>query len=341
MKIQYLGLDIGGAHIKVVGLNKTRQIVLVEYLKFYFWDKSKDFLTFIKQINKYIDEKTLIGITMTAELCDSFKTRKQGFNTLLSYCKNLKNDFFFYSLGKSYFVKKAKYKNVISMNWHAIGSYVSHEVSNCIIIDFGSTTTDLICVKNNKIRNVHFDDFSRLNNSELLYSGLVRTPIFSITNKVKIDDKTFNIIPEIFSNMADIYRISNLLELYHDIDDTSDLRSKSYINSLCRVSRNLGIDYDTSLEDFIIQISKNIVRKQLASINKSIDILRKKYNLEPEHPIITSGIGKDILIKLLKPKKCRLLPFDNLISSGSDKLRTMAALHAPAFSVAHLLSTSK
>ena len=341
MKIQYLGLDIGGAHIKVVGLNATRQIVLVKYMKCYFWNKSEDFLTFVKQINKYINKQTLIGITMTAELCDSFKTRKQGFDVVSRYCKELKNDFFFYSLGKSPFIKKAEYKNVVSMNWHAIGSYVSHEITNCIIIDFGSTTTDLICIKNKKIKNIHFDDFSRLNNSELLYSGLVRTPIFSIINEVKIDDKTFKIIPEFFSNMGDIYRISYSQELCHDIDDTADLRSKSYINSLCRVSRNFGIDYDTSLENFIIQISKNIVGKQLSVINKSINILRKKYNLEPEHPVITSGIGKDILIKLLKPKKCRLLPFDALITGSSDKLKTMAALHAPAFSVAHLLSTSK
>ena len=72
-----------------------------------------------------------------------------------------------------------------------------------------------------------------------------------------------------------------------------------------------------------------------------INILRQKYNLNQEYPIITSGIGKDLLIKLLKPKKCRLLPFDDLITNSSDKLKTMAALHAPAFSVAHLLSTSK
>ena len=152
MKIQYLGLDIGGAHIKLVGLNKTKQIVIVEYLKYYFWNKSKNFLTVIKRINKYIDKKTLIGITMTAELCDLFKTRKQGFNAISSYCKNLKSEFFFYSLGEYPFVKKAEYKNVISMNWHAIGSYVSKKISNCIIIDFGSTTTDLICIKNKVAR---------------------------------------------------------------------------------------------------------------------------------------------------------------------------------------------
>ncbi len=341
MNIQYLGLDIGGAHVKAVGLNNEKKIVLVEYFKCYFWNKAKEFLNVVSQINKYINKKTLIGITMTAELCDTFENRKQGFRILSNYCKYLKNDFFFYSSGNRPFIKNAKYNDVISMNWHAIGRYVVNHVSNCIIVDFGSTTTDFICIKNDEIKNIHFDDFSRLNNSELLYSGLIRTPIFSVTNEVRIDDKVFVIIPEMFSNMADVYRINKTINLYHDIDDTTDLRSKSYQNSLCRVSRNFGIDYNKSMEKFIIEIAKNIAEKQLSIIEKFISVIRKKYDLKSGHPIITSGVGKDVLIELLKPKNYKLLPLDYLIRSDSDKLKKEAAFHAPAFSIAYLLSTIK
>ena len=33
------------------------------------------------------------------------------------------------------------------MNWHSIGRYLENFVNNAIVIDFGSTTTDFICIK--------------------------------------------------------------------------------------------------------------------------------------------------------------------------------------------------
>ena len=40
-KIEFLGIDIGGAHIKLVGLDKETKIILVKYIKFYFWKKKR------------------------------------------------------------------------------------------------------------------------------------------------------------------------------------------------------------------------------------------------------------------------------------------------------------
>ena len=37
-----------------------------------------------------------------------------------------------------------------------------------IIVDFGSTTTDFVCIKNSKIINQGFDDFTRLSKKEIL-----------------------------------------------------------------------------------------------------------------------------------------------------------------------------
>ena len=57
------------------------------------------------------------------------------------------------------------------MNWHAIGKLCENKIKDSIIIDFGSTTTDFLCIKNFKLRNKGFSDFERINNNELIYKG--------------------------------------------------------------------------------------------------------------------------------------------------------------------------
>ena len=46
--------------------------------------------------------------------------------------------------------------------------------------------------------NQNFSDFSRLNSGELIYSGLMRTPIFALDKFIEINSKKFFIIPEFF-----------------------------------------------------------------------------------------------------------------------------------------------
>ena len=111
--------------------------------------------------------------------------------------------FLFYSKQKNTFTRdvKGNYKNIISMNWHAVGRYFLRYYKNLIIIDFGSTTTDFICIKDGMINNVGVDDLSRLSEGELIYTGVMRTPLFSIQNKIIIAKK----ISHFFSQILNLY----------------------------------------------------------------------------------------------------------------------------------------
>ena len=53
------------------------------------------------------------------------------------------------------------------MNWHSIGNFLKKKLRRIIVV--GSTTTDLICIKDGKILNESFDDFTKIKNLELLY----------------------------------------------------------------------------------------------------------------------------------------------------------------------------
>tara|TARA_Y100000589_G_scaffold154232_1_gene146872 strand:- start:544 stop:1569 length:1026 start_codon:yes stop_codon:yes gene_type:complete len=338
-KIEFLGIDIGGAHIKIVGLDKEKKIILVKYMKFYFWKKKEKLFKFFDFVNSISSSHTKIGITLTAELCDIFETRIDGFKKIYEECRRLKNKFFFYTSSKEVFTVKSNTKKIISMNWHATGKFISKNLNDAIIIDFGSTTTDIICIKNKVIKNLGFDDFSRLKNNELIYTGLTRTPIFGITNELILDGINYPVIPEFFSSMSDVYRINKSLDKVLDIDDTADNTEKNLSKSFIRVARNFGFDFKKSDKELLKKISRKLINFQMKKISVSLDKLIIKFNMSEKVPIVICGIGKEVLRNFLKSKN--IFEFEKFTNSCKKNLKIKATHHAPAYSVAFLLSSLK
>ena len=224
-KIKYLGIDIGGAHFKIVGLDEKKSVCFSEYRKCYIWKGLENLRKEIDYTNSLnLHENASCGITMTAELCDNFKSKNMVQLKSQDYAKNLTSIIHFILIARKFFSKNIQknYKNVISMNWHSIGRYFLTKFDNLMVVDFGSTTTDFICIKNSKIVNDGFEDFSRLSKKEMLYSGITRTPLFGLQHEISLRKKKYHIVPELFSNTSDIYRINNFIQKDFDIDDEAD-----------------------------------------------------------------------------------------------------------------------
>ena len=337
--VKFLGIDIGGAHIKLIGLNKKRSVCFANYRKCYVWkglDSLKKEFEYINNLN--FDKKIICGITMTAELCDIFKSKKIGASQISNLCKILKYNFLFYSKQKNIFTKdvKGNYKNIISMNWHAVARYFMRYYKNLIIIDFGSTTTDFICIKDGIISNVGVDDLSRLSEGELIYTGVVRTPLFGIQNKINYKNKVYHIIPELFSSTSDIYRVNNFINKNFDVDDEADHQGKSLTKSLIRISRSFAIDYNKKNNSLLLDLSKILIKRQIKTIEENIKILKEKKNYKKNVSIFFSGIGRSILLNMCKQKE--KLEIKDLINANSKTLEEISIQHLPAYCIAQLIS---
>jgi len=77
------------------------------------------------------------------------------------------------------------------MNWHATASFISNFFPNCILVDIGSTTTDIIPIKNKEIISKGVSDYQRLKSNELVYLGVLRTPIQAVEKKKKFNKREF------------------------------------------------------------------------------------------------------------------------------------------------------
>ncbi len=334
-KICYLGLDIGGAYLKIVGLDRNKKIAYVSQHKTPIWEgiiKLNSALNYLNNFNK----KTLCAITMTAELCDNFKTRREGVSKIVKCLKKINLHKFFFTNKKKMFTQSPRPLSAASMNWYATAKFVSTRLSEALIIDFGSTTTDLILIKNNIIKNKYFDDFTRLVNHELVYTGFTRTPLSGISNEIKIKNRTYQIIPEFFSNTSDLYRVKNFIKQDMDLYPTCDGRSNSKKNSLRRVARNLGMDLNDSNEKFVEKICEKLIDNQLNKIFNTAKILLKKNDCKKEITIIPCGIGKKALENYAQ-NKYRIRDFEDLFT-GNNIQKKFASYHVPATACAYLIS---
>ena len=301
-KYNFTGWDIGGAHLKVANVSNEGKILSIDQYATPLWKGlpvlENALLNIIKKISK---EKQSHAITMTAELTDIFKNREEGVNSIIKLChKILGKNILFYTM--NYGLKKKNINmldvnQIASANWHASATYVASFIESGLFVDVGSTTTDIIPFYKNKIHSLGVDDQTRLRFDELIYTGVVRTPIMSLTSKAIFNNHTQNIINENFATTADIYRILGYLNEYDDLSETADGEDKSISSSIRRLARILGTDSITDNKDHWLELSKYFHEIQIEILMKAIKnvflrLPRKK------HVIVSAGVGH-FLIKII------------------------------------------
>tara|TARA_Y100001954_G_scaffold127753_1_gene136934 strand:- start:6917 stop:7951 length:1035 start_codon:yes stop_codon:yes gene_type:complete len=339
---KFLGIDIGGAHLKIIGLDKKMNVSIVKYKSCPLWEGLGNLKKEIQLINTISKDKNIkCGITMTGELCDFFKTRIDGAKIIHELCKKIKFEKYFYSTSEGLSKQKTlNFNDIISMNWYAIGDLLKKIVKDTIIIDFGSTTTDFICIKNYKIMNTGRDDFSRINNLELVYSGLTRTPTFGITRSIKIKNHEYRIIPEFFSDSSDVYRILGMITKSLDIDEVADKSKKTARESMARLARSFGFDFKTKNKRLIGKLAQKLSQIQIEEILTNLNYLYNKFQYDKDTPIILAGIGQDVLYNNMK-KKYNVSMITQYLPGKNTKLKHVSSYHAPALCIANLLRDSQ
>lgn len=70
-------------------------------------------------------------------------------------------------------------------------------MEDCILVDIGSTTTDIIPIRNGSEAARGKYDIERLNTGELVYTGMLRTNVATIVDRVPIDDKWYRVSSEL------------------------------------------------------------------------------------------------------------------------------------------------
>ena len=338
----YIGWDIGGAHLKVASIDQFGAVNFANQLATPLW---KGFASLEDAISKIqgqiLDESVTNTITMTAELADIFKDRSSGVKELTRFLSDhFEEDRYHLYAGKDGLIKSNQAEfhiaDIASANWHATSSFIAQHVDEGVLIDIGSTTTDIIPFSSGQLINTAYTDYERLRNNELVYTGIIRTPVIAVVNKIFCDGQLQNIAAENFSTMADIYRLTGKLNGQDDMMIAADSAVKTQRDSARRLLRMVGLDlYNENNLNSVIDMAEQVAVSQFEKINESLSKVLSRPEVKQTKCLVGAGAGRFLIRKLASKNKLKYIDFTDLLNyPKEDEQKVMSC--AAAVSVAQL-----
>ncbi len=338
-----VGWDIGGAHLKAVLLGVDGEVEAVQQLPCALWqglDRLASAMSLMLQDFGVTPDTCAHAVTMTGELVDLFPNRHAGVTQITQLVvKLLGNHTLFYGMddqltGSAFLSSNEvlqQAKLVASANWHASATLIAQYQPNALLIDIGSTTTDIIAIASGKVVGGGFTDAERMQADTLVYTGVVRTPVMALAQKLSLSGQETNVAAEYFATMADVYRLTEELASDADMADTADGGEKTLFASANRLARMVGYDAgDKPMADWIA-LAKHCREKQLVQIQQAV-----MKQLKDEMTVVGAGAGaflaREVAQRISKP----YIALNELLA---HQLTPQLAICLPAYAVANLAYT--
>jgi probable H4MPT-linked C1 transfer pathway protein len=335
---QIIGWDLGGANIKSACVEGGR-VTSVTQTPCPAMQDCRKFDEAFGQALAGLPAKTgFHAVTMTGELSDVFSDRQEGVRYLSQMVEKALPNVAIYA-GRAGFVSPQNVADhvgdIASANWHASASLVGLRCGDGLFVDIGTTTADLIPFRDARVASSGYTDAERLHTGELVYTGVVRTPVMAIAQSVVFRGRKQRITAERFATMADVYCLSGELPDDADPYPTADRRGKSREESASRLSRMLGMDEaDAGMSDWVA-LANQFAGLQLALLEEAANQVLAEAEVPSGAPIVGAGCGRFLASHLAKRLGRNYLDFADMIDA-EPSAGEMAARCAPAVAVAIL-----
>lgn len=337
-----IGWDVGGAHLKAVLIDDAGKVLNAVQIPCPLWQGLDKLHAALDQaLNVLGHQPSCHAVTMTGELADIFMNRCDGVSRIceLMYEK-LGSETLFYA-GQHGLITlsgiNGLHSQVASANWHASACFVAGKLGQGLFIDIGSTTADLILLSDRMPVNRGFSDAERMREDELVYTGIVRTPLMALTQTIEFNGHEYRIAAEHFATTADIYRITGELMEADDMASTADGAEKSVEASMRRLARMLGHDKEDMDDESWGVLAQSFKARQLQQLEIAVSRLLQRGQLDAKAPLIAAGAGGFLVEELAQRLHRDCVRIDSLIVADSDEIRRRAGICFPAYSVACLM----
>lgn len=334
-----LGFDIGGANTKAT-LVKTKNnrvektAAASEYLP--MWKCPEKLQATLKDLAKRVaghNRLDLVIVTMTAELADSYKTKREGVNHILDVVEKVFPDQKILVVDvdgtlRTCTAARHEPEKVAAANWAATGWLISQLKRDCIAIDVGSTTTSIIPVHEGKVLTEGKNDLEKLILGELVYTGSLRTNVAAIVNKIPLQKGIARVSSESFAQSADVHLIlGNISQADYSVD-TDDCKEKTREAALARLARVVCADKEMLSEKEIMSMAKYVYATQVEQIAQALTqvIARKKSEAKSVTAVVT-GLGRNFLARKAAEQVGfgEIWDFGDFVGDGVAKVSTAFA----------------
>lgn len=353
-----IGWDVGGAHVKAAlvehgVLRDAAQWPCPLWQGMEHLQRALDAAA-LRWPEALASPQSAHAITMTGEMVDLFPHREAGVVAIAAFLEQaLAGPTIFYA-GESGWCGAAelacRWDAVASANWLATAQLAArdlarHDGIDCgVLVDIGSTTTDLIALQGARPQPRGRSDADRLVTGELVYQGVVRTPLCALGPRVVFQGLTRNVMNEFFATTADVYRLTDELDAEHDQHPAADGAGKDAAATRQRLARMIGLDARDAPDDDWSALAREWRDLQLLELRGQLQRVLEAVALPQHAPLLAAGCGDFLVAALADSLQRPMRPFSSCAvgevaaaeSAGLRALRRRVQVAAPASAVALL-----
>jgi (4-(4-[2-(gamma-L-glutamylamino)ethyl]phenoxymethyl)furan-2-yl)methanamine synthase len=275
--------------------------------------------------------------TMTGELADCYETKAQGVTAIVEAlaAATAGRELRIYLTDGSLVaptVAIARPLAAAASNWHALARFSARflPAGNGLLIDLGSTTCDIIPLVAGQPATVGHTDPDRLHASELLYTGVVRSPVCAVTPSLPWRGKQCATAHELFATTLDAYVLLGDLPEDPRSHATADGRPATRATARDRLARVICADRDMFSDDDAHAAAEAIRNAQAERIAIAVQNVVSRMNVKPR-TVLISGQGEFLARRVLTQTQ----PQIELLSLAAELGPTVSRC-APAHALAVL-----
>jgi (4-(4-[2-(gamma-L-glutamylamino)ethyl]phenoxymethyl)furan-2-yl)methanamine synthase len=318
-----LGLDVGGANLKAATPDGRTASV-----PFPLWKQPEKLAAAIAELVTPFAPNAL-AVTMTGELCDCYRTKRVGVNAILDAIAGAGIPARIWSTAGCFLEPsdaRTEFLAVAAANWHATATYAGRfaPLHDGLLLDTGSTTTDIIPLQHGLPAHRGATDTDRLKSGELVYVGARRTPLFALL--------PHGTCAELFATTLDVGLILGLVPEDPANRDTADGQPATVEDAFARIARVVGGDCELLSHDELVEVAIAAHRELVCRIAESI----RRVTVEQGElrTIVVAGSGDFLALRALCEARPEF-PAAGIVSL-SEMLGAGVSSCAAAFAVAVL-----
>jgi probable H4MPT-linked C1 transfer pathway protein len=336
MPVQWLALDIGGANLKAAdgrGYAASKPFPL--------WAKPELLAYELRAMIAEAPETDHLAVTMTGELADCFESKTAGVQFILKAVEEAsdrRHTRVYLANGKlvAPAVARREPLSAAASNWRALAEFAVRYAADqpTLLIDVGSTTTDIIPLVAGRVAATGANDTQRLLSGELVYAGVVRTPVCALAEIVPYRNLNCPIARELFATTRDVYLILGDLREHEDDTNTADNRPATKVAARARLARMICAEGDDFNHRDAALISQTVAQKQFDLTKAAV---LKVAAAMPQRPtqVLLAGEGEFLARRVVK----QTFPEMKLLSMARS-LGARVSRCAPAHALAVLARES-
>jgi probable H4MPT-linked C1 transfer pathway protein len=273
------------------------------------------------------------AVTMTAELSQFFRTKREGVEFIVRALTAV-----FPGDRLSVFGADGRFRDVsdarreplcvAAANWMATAALVAQTVPTCLLVDIGSTTTDVIPLVEGKVVASGRTDPERLATGELVYTGALRTPTEAVVRHVPFRGGRAGVSAEGFALMGDVYLWLGDLAAEDYTVPAPDGRPADRAFAGERLARVVCADREMLTDADVDAIARALVDAQATTVAEAVRRVAARYR--PITTAVVTGLGDFIAARAAAQAGLA-------VTRLAERLGDAAARSAPAVAVAMLL----